>query len=335
MRIAHFAIFAPHSSGQYGTVRDLILAERLAGVDAGFIDCGAEDNYAVREGLVDGEIEAMPESWADDADVIIRHTSVPERFYGKKPVVLAIHGRPESSFKIEHNEKSKIISIIKNDISMGRYASIFTFWKEHVYLWKNIYGADINYVPAPVDTNEYCPEGEKHDFGQWKAGKNLVIADMWRDDHTPFNLLFAAQYFKDTFHSDTKLHLYGVPTKKSCFSFLGRMQKNGVVGEVAGQIAWINKVYRGADAVLTPNIIATRVIREAMSTGVPVIAPFGCPYTKHVAEPRDYAGFAKAINSALLEATPAEKHRLRELAKTEFDPSKTANAIIDICAKVM
>ena len=67
LKIAHFAVFAPGRSGQYGTVRDLILAERTLGIDAQFIDsetcmsCKGNKGYS---GRIDGPITTVDQKWA-------------------------------------------------------------------------------------------------------------------------------------------------------------------------------------------------------------------------------------------------------------------------------
>jgi len=337
MRIAHFAIFAPHASGQYETVKDLILAERALGVNAQFVDCGTDKKGTVREGLYDGAIHTKPLTWAlEKADICIRHTTVPKEVYDVKPVIMAMHGRPESSFLLEfYDIIPGLISNIGNVLRTGRYKAVFTFWEEHVYYWKHIHGVKVNYIPAPVTFLDYNINGDKHDFGQFKAGINLMVADMWRHDNSPFNLLFAAQYFQENYHKDTKLHMYGVPVKKKCLGFLANMQKKGVVGEVAGQVGWIPKIYRGADILLTTNIVATRVIREAMACGLPVVAPHGCRYTPYTAEPRDYKAFAAAINDCYNDTTPEMKENIYHRAKEEFNSLHTAQCVINLCKQVL
>ncbi|HDY87260.1 MAG TPA: hypothetical protein ENH82_03985 [bacterium] len=340
LKMAHFGIQAPHSSGMYETIHDLILAERSVGIDAQLIDCGSDDKeqFKVREGLEDRGIKTMPLSWALDADVAIRHSVTPDEIYKKMPVVLALHGRPESSFRLEYNDKMPVISGIMKAVKSGVYKDIFTFWPEHIYLWEQITGnGRINYIPAPVNLDEYTPVGEKHDFGKFKAGINLIIADIWREDIIPFNLIFAAQYFRDTYYKDTKLHIYGVSNvQKSCFNFLAGMQKNGVIGEVSGVVGFLPKIYRSANILLTPNTIATRIVREAMASGLPIVAPHGCRYTPFIAEPRDYKAFASAINDCYNSTNNgAERADIRQRAKRLFNFEIVGNAMKQLCEKVL
>lgn len=210
MKIAHFAIYAPHGSGQYETVKDLILAERSVGINAQFIDFAHDGKMSCRKGLQDGEIITVPVSFAEEADVIISHSAVPEELLKNKPSILALHGRPEYSFRLEFNGISPVLSTIINRASKYDYNAYITFWSEFLFPWSRILaGKKVSCVPSPVDFNVYKPEGEKHIFSEYGT-PNIVIADMWREDVTPFNLIFAAQYFKEHFQKNAKLHVYGV-----------------------------------------------------------------------------------------------------------------------------
>lgn len=337
MKIAHFAIYAPHACGMYSTVRDLILAERHVGIDAQFIDCGFDKTCTVREGLGDGENKTVPLEWAlDEADIIIRHTAVPDRVFKEKPVLFALHGRPENSFLLEQYDISPVMSTIIKTVKSGVYKGIFTFWEEHVYLWQKILGGTkVGYIPPPVNFTEFNIVGDKHTFGNWKAEVNLVVADMWREDRTPFNLIFAAEYFRDKYNKDTKLHIYGAPVEKKSINFLAPMQRNGVVGEVAGIVPYISKIYRGADILLTPNIIATRIIRESMASGLPVVAPTGCRYTQYKAAPRDVKAFGDEIWKCYQGIHPEGKMKLRKLAYEHFNPRLVGNSMKRLCHEVL
>jgi len=321
----------------YSTVKDLILAERHVGIDAQFIDCGNDKSNTVREGLVDGDIKTMPLEWAmDEADIVIRHTTVPDHVYKEKPVLFALHGRPENSFLLEHYDISPVMSTITKTVKSGIYKGIFTFWEEHVYLWQKILGGTkVHYIPPPVNFTEFNIVGDKHKFGDFQAEVNLVVTDMWREDRTPFNLIFAAEYFRDKYKQDTKLHLYGAPVKQSSINFLATMQKNGVIGTVSGIVPHISKVYRGADILLTPNIIATRVIRESMASGLPMVAPTGCRYTQYKAAPRDVKAFGDEIWKCYQGINTEGRMKLRKLAYENFNPRLVGNSMKRLCHSIL
>lgn len=286
MKIAHFAIFSPHGAGLYHTVHDLILAERLVGIDAQFIDFAHNGEMSCREGLQDGEVITMPLDWAKEADLVISHSATPSEIIYSKPCVLALHGRPESSFNIELNGKSPIMSTILSRCKKHNYKGIVTFWPEYVFHWSKILNREISYIPSPVNFDEYTPNGKKREL---TGNPRILICDMWRDDTTPFNLIFAAQYFKDHYYPNAKVYLYGIE-KNPAYDFLTQMQ--GMFGVISGLTSHLDEIYRSVDMVITPNIISTRVIREALASNCPVVAPVGCSYTPYTAEPRDYKAFA-------------------------------------------
>jgi len=325
MKVAHFAIFAPHGSGQYETVKDLILAERSVGIDAQFVDFGSDKKGTNRNELSDGEVHTVPLAWAfDEADIVVRHTSIPEKILDEKPVICALHGRPENSFRLEQYKTAFVISSLRKAASEGKHKAFITFWPEYLFYWSRMLGIKIFFVPPPVDLNTYIPDGLRHSFGKHEGSPNIVVADRWREDRTPFNLIFAAQYFRENFYPDAKLHIYGISiTKSSAINFFARMQKrknNGVVGQTFGVMAYIADVYRGADFILTPNMIATRIVRESMASGLPMVAPLGCQYTPFTAEPRDLKSFALAMKECW--EYPTDHIALRKQAKDLFGPEK-------------
>ena len=336
LRLAHFAVFSPHSTGQYATVKDLILAERRVGIDAQFIDYGLNQKAECREGLVDGDICTVPLAWANEADIVVRHSDVPlSVFDGKKRVLFALHGRPENSFRLEQYKKSPIISTIMKAAKSDLYNGFITFWPEFVYYWSSLINDKVHYVPSPINLDEYKPSGERHNFGKYWGDPNIVIADRWREDTTPFNIVFAANYFKENFCSTARVHIYGIPTGNTCMNFLAPFQRTGIVGQTCGIVDNLSEILRSADILLTPNTISTRIIREAMASGLPIVAPNGCKFTPYTAEPRDTKGFARAINDCHKNLGPKESLRLREQALNEFSLDVVGNAVKDLFEKVI
>ena len=100
----------------------------------------------------------------------------------------------------------------------------------------------------------------------------------------------------------------------------------------------IAEVYRSVDMVITPNIIATRIVRESLASGVPIVAPHSCRYTKFHAEPRDVKKFAEAINLCWIDfLINKDKIRteMRRIAETEFGPERVGQAIKQVCERVL
>jgi len=333
MKIAHFAIFAPHACGQYETVKDLILAERQAGIDARFIDYGFENKPESRTGLKDGIIETQPLAWAkEDADIGFFHSSAPPDL--NISLVCALHGRPENSFRLEYFKLNPVISFLQAAAKKKKFQAYVTFWPEYTFYWSRLLpGEKIYHVPAPVNFDLFSPDGPKHDFGTFAGEPNIVIADMWREDYTPFNLVFAAQYFKEHFYPKAKLHIYGVPRDNTSVNFLSSFKKMGLMGEIWGIVPFLDEIYRSADMVITPNIIATRIIRESLASGTPVVAPRGCSLTEFKGEPRDIKDFATAMKQCW-ESKPTRED-VRQFAYQQFNPEKIGNEIKKVCERVI
>ncbi len=293
MKVAHFGVFAPYASGQFETVRDLIKAERIVGIEAGFIDYGADGNPASRVGLKDEGLESLPIDWAENADLFVRHSAIPKEIKNNIPIITALHGRPENSLLLEHYGKSSVISEVRK-----LKTSFITFWEEFVFQWKcmlNGNGGDLFYVSPPLDISRY-ENIEPHLFADDENGEpNIMIADLWREDVSPFNVLMSAIYYKEHFNKKAKIHIYSVPKGKG-FDFLLDLKKSGMMGEVKPHIRGLESRYASADIVLTPHIIATRIIREAMASGLPIVAGEGCRYTDYSADPRNIPLFASKID---------------------------------------
>jgi len=339
MKIAHFAQFTPNRSGMYGTVRDLILAERQQGIDAQFVDYipaekGRQEHSRVN--LHDGEIVTVSPDWADTADILVRHSMIPEIISRLGvPMVMCLHGRPEYCMLMEYFGRSPIIEIVTKGAANPRYVSFVTFWNEHIPIWKTLLPErEIRYVPALVDLESYNPEGDKFNFGDKGGSPNIVIADMWREDSTPFNTIFAALLFRDKYCKDAKIHIFGFPPEQMppMRELKRRLKNTEGIGMIEPIIPNIGNVFRSADILITPQGIATRVVRESLACGLPVVAGSGCHYTTFVADAKDCKAFAHQINRCwtALKTDKKLKKQCRELAEKEFNYENAGKAMLDV-----
>lgn len=298
MKVAHFCSFAPNQCGMYHTAKDLIIAERLVGIDAGFIAYGGEEGKDVA-GQTDGEITTLPAEWAMDADVLVRHTAIPDKLHWAGiPIVIAMHGRPESSFRLERSGENCVISAFYSKAHDCRYKAFITFWPEYMDCWKQIVPTKkLYYVPSVVNLKQYEPVKENV-WDKYNGNPNILIADIWRDDITPLNMLFAAAKFRDVYCPTAKVHVVGIGKNevKPLTPIMETMRNNGSLGFISGQTRKIQDYYKAADIVITPHVIATRIIRESLASGVPVVAGSACKYTPYTADPLNPSEFAAAIN---------------------------------------
>lgn len=346
MKVAHFAQFGPNQSGLYATVKDLILAERMQGINAEMIDsalpCSKCGFYEIRVGCTDGEITTQPLEWAYDADLLVRHTCIPQSVEGLGiPMVMCIHGRPENSFLLEHRGKMPIYSFMEQLPYDKRYKLIITFWEEFIPHWKTIMPTSrVEYVPAPVNMKEFTPNGEAFDLGQKRGEPNLLVVDNWRDDETPFNVIWAALKFYQDYCPTARLHVFGLPEAgDGPVAVMARaLDRSGVWGKAYTLHNQMPQIYRSADILLTPHVIATRVIREGLASGLPIVAGTGCRYTPFTANPKDIDGYAKAINRVwemIKSGTIFSKIDSRQVANDQFEMKKAGAKMADLFQQVV
>lgn len=330
MRIAHFAQFGPRSSGLYETVKDLILAERRCGVDAVLIDTDGENNSRVD--LRDGEIVTEDPAIAYDSDVLIRHSGIIFRYQNiGKPVIMCLHGRPQSSWRLSAAGINQITEATANKGADARYKAFVTFWPQHETAWQSLVGDKIRVLPAPVDLDYYSPGRGKQLSGSYK----ILIADIWRDDVTPFDCIFGIARYVRQFDPQARLHLVGLPAGKKLAALKPLLKGlQDVIGSAAGQMSDIRDYYRACDLLVTPHVIATRTIREALACGLPVLAGYGCPYTEYTACSGDDKDTAEQIDRARNDPRFSSPVNARKQAESLFDSSATARSMIDLCREI-
>ncbi|GAG83170.1 unnamed protein product [marine sediment metagenome] len=119
LKVAHFGNFAPNSCGLFHTTKDTVLAERSVGIDSQFIDWGYAKEYSQqysRVGLSYEGVTTIAPQWAiDKADILVLHSALPKFVKDcGKPIVSAIHGRPEYSFDCERLKKGATLNLYHN-----------------------------------------------------------------------------------------------------------------------------------------------------------------------------------------------------------------------------
>jgi len=329
MRIVHFAKFGPRSNGLYETTKDLVLAERKLGVDAQLVDMDEKEQSRV--GLKDGEIITAHPDIAWDADILIRHSVVPSKYQNiGKPVIMCLHGRPESSYRISATGANEVIQAVANKSVDCRYKAYVTFWPEFEAAWRSLVGDKLYVIPAPVDLDYYTGGEDKKFSGSHK----ILIADIWRDDVIPLNSIFGAVRYIERFEPEAKIHIVGAPVSGKQFEafkpFLKGLKK--YIGSVSGQMKEIRDWYASCDCVVTPHTIATRIIRESLAASLLVVAGAGCQYTPFTANPNNPDAVADAIAHALSDSE--YRNAARAKAELEFDSELSARAMIELCKSI-
>lgn len=329
----------------YATVKDMIRVERMQGIDAQFIDynIGADGQTFSRVGLSDEDIITYSPEWAyQEADILVRHSLITEPLIRVgKPIIMAMHGRPEYSYMLEHYGSSPVMSIMCNHEIDEKYSAYISFWPEHEPFWTLMMPKrQVHYLPSVVDLKRFNPEGQKYFSNSWNGNPNILVADIWREDVTPFNVILAAAEFKRKYCNDARLHMFGLPIPKQGFvsQYSQKLKDAEIVGEANTLVPFIEEVYRSADILITPHKIATRVIREAMASGLPIVAGSGCPYTTYVADARDASAFAHQINrcwTALKLDGKKMKKEIRERAEKEFGYESLGRAMVKLGNEIL
>ena len=342
MKVAHFSRFAPNLSGQYGTVKDLIKAERQQGIDARLIAVNSSPGieFTGTKQQTDDWLTTEKMEWADEADVLVRHVLVPQKYMysGKQPKVMCLHGRPENSFLLGVYTQNDVYRTVHSE--RDTWDSFVTFWDEHTFHWSQLIDkSKINYVPAMCDLEQFCPEGPKRDFGENSGSPNIVIVDQWREDTTPFNVLHAALLFREKYCPTAKVHIYGMMKKDPIKNLAKWLADQGGIGDRKSTISRMAETYRAADIIVTPHVIATRVIREAMACGTPMVTGGRCDYSAFGCDPRSIEAYAEEINSCWIDIQEknfnTNKETIRQDAERLFNLEQTGVAMKKVLEKVI
>lgn len=345
IKLAHFANFCPHSNGMVSTVIDLIKAERLAGYEAEFIDWGGPQQYGQqcsRSGLSWRGITTKSPDWAiDHADILVLHSALPQKVKDTgKPIIVTMHGRPEYSFELERAKRGSCLSLYHAFNKDPQAKAFISFWQEHIPQWKLMLEeeTDIFYVPAMVDLDFFKPEGKKFNFGDKNGNPNIILMDIWREDLTPFNCLQACAQFIKNYCPTGKVHIFGLskPNETPAFgNILNPLQKKGIIGHIHGLVPFVDEVYRAADFMVTPQVIATRTVREALASGCPIVGGKGNKYTEYSANPADIDDMVAKIRALHNYLNSGGEYNPRSIAKSCFSIKHTVKYIKPIIEYVI
>jgi len=346
MKVAHFGNFAPYGCGMFHTICDLIEAERSVGIDAQFIDWSLENpvrgQFYSRVGLRFGDIVTITPEWAKESDILVRHSAIPGEIKALgTPIVMMIHGRPEYDFMLEYTGRSVAFSLMQKYASDSQYKTFLVLGEMFVDTWKYLLEteAKIEYLPLMIDLGKFNPRGPKQSFEGVEGRPNIIIADRWREDTTPFYLLIAAAKFKEKVPT-AKLHCFGLPHPKNDYisALVKPLMRKGVIGKAFTAVENMDKIYRAADFLLSPNNSTNRVVREALASGCPVIAAPGCKYTKYTAYPGDIDGCVEVMMQLWndIQANPEGiREEARKVAEENFSMKRTGETLRRVYEKVL
>lgn len=319
MKIAHFVFYGPKRSGMYETARELCLGEVALDHEAKLIDTSWIGKRAAPTAYkFDRGVDIAPPGWAEDADVHVLHSRLPDNLYGTKPIVMLLHGAPEYTFYSEvwlHKEGDRGHSTLLAYAKEGKINKFVTLWTRHVPYWQLLFGDDaVAYVPPIVDMNEYKPEGETLKLHN-EGGFNIGYCDTWRPtfQKEPFQILPGVREFWKK-NRDAKFHIFGIPSEQKRAEKYGNiwdrhilaMKRQGdFIGALWEMTPEMPKAYRALDVVITNCIDESRVVRETLATGKPLVAPVGNKYTPYrcvLDDPISIADALKKVRDDLTES---------------------------------
>jgi glycosyltransferase involved in cell wall biosynthesis len=342
MKAAHFSIMAPNRMGLYGTVKDLIKGERFHGVNAEIVDCGFDGTPECRM-LEDGWLKTVTMESIMNADIVVRHSAVPQSVTNKIPHLLALHGRPINTFLLTFQDrKNPLIETIYEIGESKNFKGFLCFWRKNARVWESMLpGMPVYQVPAPCDLERYTPEGKTHTFtGEYDF--RVLIADMWREDSCPVTAILKAVETSASLFASMGVRLQvnalGTPKRaRELLEIIRTKSKTNCIGQIYPMVENPEVLYRAADAVITLHGLATRVVRESLACGTPVISMDPAPeyqaYTPayHEGIP-DLTG---VITRIMMKTKEERKQESRRYAEVTFDPNRAGAVMKSIFERVL
>jgi len=333
VKIAHCVKYGPRRAGMYETARELCQAECALSYEAKLVDTSFLENDQSPPATFkyDRGVDVATVEWAVDADVHVLHSRIPPQIYGKKPVVMVLHGAPEYLFYSQvfrRKEGDASHATILNYGNDERIKAFVTMWKRHVPYWQSILGDDrVHLIPPIVNMEDYSPEGEKEDLKD-PGGFNIGFCDTWRPTFykEPFQILPGVREFWKR-QNDAKLHLFGIPTEGKRARIYGNvwdkhilaLNRNGdYIGGIWELHANMEKVYRALDVVITMAVDENRIVRETLASGKPLVAPMGNKYTPYgcqIEDPISVADTLERVRKDLAENPEEVKNTSLESVK--------------------
>jgi len=351
MKIAHFVSFAPKRSGLYETVRDLCLSEIELNHEAKLVDSGDlnEERATFR---FDRGVDIANIKWACEADVFVLHSMIPQKLWGSKPTVLVLHGAPEYVFYSQlfyHKAGDGGHSTLILYSTQDWIRKCVTFWPRHVPFWQIIFGdGKVVLCPPPVRISDYAPDGDKHVF-KIVGEPNVGFCDTWRPTFfkDPFQILAGfREYWKK--NNKARLQLFGIPSDAKRSDEWGGVWDKHILaikrtGDFLGEIYELYPkmadVYRALDMVITPTVDASRVVRESLSCGTPVIGPHGNKYANFTCNIDDPSSVSDALSAAWsVVSSPSSKHATKQECLNrakQFDSMVSAQKFIEVLQSIV
>lgn len=323
MRLAHAAIRTPGACGLYETTREFAAGLRKLGADARIVDPAPNPRFGPAP-LHDRGVPIAGMEWATKADLILSHSGHDGTPLADtdQPILHIQHGRPVSTWLIEHGGGTGAYTYCTKRRLHPRYRGAVTFWPEYEPVLRALWAPKpVHVIPPMVDLEHWKPGPSAYDFAGRRGAVNVVMADPWsRQDVSPILAVHAFALFREMVPG-ARLHIYAIDSDK------GFGAVKNMLGDSLGVVqTWakdVQSVYAAADMLITPHRIYTRSIREAMACGLQVVSGRDC-------HPEDVEGFARKMVERVKYPQPT-----RKLAEALFDPAESARAFLKIAERAV
>ncbi len=367
LKIVHIAAISPFQCGLYETTREQVAFERKIGLDSYLFDprpetlpkeatvpntiecpkCKTLMNLGERSaniptgmyvGFEDRGCCSVPESFLKHADILVSHSGI----YGydqkyNKPFIHIAHGRPYSSILMENAGDSHVYSTYAQMYSNPNLKAAVTLWPEYVDYLDILFKEKLHFIQCCVDLDRWQKTPSNYNFDGKMAECNIVMTDVWRLDKDPYYVLNAYRKFHKT-HKNCKLHIYAFPNKSGWSTLVRLMQAEGMIGDIKPHVQSLYNVYNAADLFITPHVIATRTVREALSMGINTVAGSDNRFTPYKANPENLDEYAAAIERAYNDWKNNKQlcaKNNRKMAEESFDPIRMVTEFKNLYNNIM
>lgn len=283
LKVVHWGIWGMYQSGMAMTQVELIRYQRKLGLNCGMIDARDPELVHAHKGF-----STHNQRWADDADLYCLHSHIPAYpgnwFNDGTPKICFLHGMPRYSwesevYQLETGNDAPMAQLTSYANMKEEFTHWITMWPTQFATWEILdnYQGRVRAAPNGVCLETYSLDGPKASL----AGKpTLLISDQARMCKDPFVMVFGAEYYRQKYEHDARLHIVGFPpqgtgnrVRERWDMLISQSGVHRVLAGVSGIVKNLPNWYRDSDILLTTITDESRVVKEAIASGVDVLAP--------------------------------------------------------------
>lgn len=356
LKVVHWCIYAPHVSGMYETVRELILAEnQVEGVLAGMCETPnpkaspAVVKKAAQGGKVDpfhSELRTQDWGWGMKwADIHVIHSTMSNKVAELEPKAFFAHGTPEACLHNELQRGDTRQSFSSTARWVDRFEASFVTSERAERNWGAFDHTNerVHRVDKGIDLTWWTRASAPMDL---EGEPSVLYGEIWRNIKHPLHLFHAmAEIFKE--NKAVRLNSWGCNIKKPFWLDLVKMAywdeflgKYGIRGIEDYPSKWYSRgdVYFGA--ALFGDL--SRSMEEAMACGCPMITwdtdPYGDCHAYRYAKAFDIDDLVAKITEVYGEVADNREgvaKKCRNIAEKYFDVNNEARQVVKVLRQVV